>query len=588
MRRTPLLSLLSLTLILQSAWAEAQTAATDSTTAQPRNELLFDAAAWAAICSHDSLRPLLSYANSWGQYTLYNKGEGGLMASLHYKHQFRSPRLDFRAGIRGVLNTEKDRIALQELYADFKLAMFEVKLGKERYSPVATNLEPLSQGSFILSHNAPPVPRVWVGILDFWSIPMPKRWPKNILQIRGGISLGLLDDNGEQRFTDHILFHEKFVGARLGAYYVKPYVEFYHSVMMGGTNSDGFKYPIEFFRSFVGKGGGDKMKEAGLEAEVTNAAGAHQGMWNIGFDIETKPINATLFFQQPRIDSKKPFYRGGSIDPGFARDFAVGLHMTINRFRPIHRIVAEYFSTVWQGGSGLPDPYFDNEKGKHYVWPTQYVGPDGGDWNVDILKRDVFSDKDVADWEALNGPLTQDNVRNFMADICNHGLDFGGRNAILTNYCYPQGWTNRGLSMSTAVLLTDDQVLKFLPLIALQPESTGTQYSYIRFPVGAVRSINIGLAGDALGERLKYSLQITGTSNHGNLHQFYTNPWTGWDEYADYFFRSPKREVYSRLDVSWLFDHDITLGAMFALDKGDMYDSFAFRLQASYRLARRR
>lgn len=550
-----------------------------------RNSFTLHAEVWTSACSHDSLRPLLSYTNEWGQYTLYKQLELGALAQFHYQHRFHSPRLSFRTGAAVVLNTEGDRWAVAEFFANFRLAMFTVKLGWDRYSPVPSNDEPLSVGSYLMNRNAEPMPRFWVGILDYWSIPMPRTWPQGILQIRGGFSLGRLDnDDDPERFTDDILYHEKFAAVRIGAWHVKPYGSLYHSVMMGGRLPDGTSVPVDFLHSLFGKGGGDDFLSHGWLGETTNAAGGHQGMWDFGLDVTTPAVSGRFFYQQPFADSKaqRPFVRRGALGgPKCVADFTLGAHATINHFRPLHSVCVEYTTTRWQGGPGFPDPYYDNSKGSHFLYPGY------GDNGVEWLREHVFEAADVAAWESEHGPLTVDDLARFTSATCNRGEEFGGRTLYLENWCYPQGWTHRGLSLGHPLMMTDDQVLRYARLEELQDTTAmGARHSSMRFPLTRVRGLNVGLAGDALDGRLQYSLRVTGTRNYGNLRQLYYGS-SSWRELQGYFFASPRTEVYSRLDVSWTLRNQIKLSATLSLDRGDLYDAFSARVQASYTLQRK-
>lgn len=148
------------------------------------------AAAWASVATNSELRPLLSYSNEWGKFTQYDQGEVGLQTSLTYTHTFRNPSLAFMAGVTAQVSTDGDRTQMSELYADFDLWMFDIRMGMENYTPVESNTA-TSVGSYIMSNNARPVPRGWVGILEYWSLPFDKlpfkfaSFLRDAVQIRG-------------------------------------------------------------------------------------------------------------------------------------------------------------------------------------------------------------------------------------------------------------------------------------------------------------------------------------------------------------------------------------------------------------------
>lgn len=548
-------------------------------TAQPsRDSLSISCGAWASASTNLRLRPLLSYSNEWGRFTQYDEGEAAACAKVTYRHEFRNPSLTFGAGLSGQVSTDSRRTMLNEAYADFGLWMFDVKAGMENYTPIETNT-PTSVGSYLMSNNARPVPRAWVGILDYWALPLD-RLPlpfagrlKSLIEIRGGVSFGRIDDEGEAGYTDNILLSEKFAYGRIGAWPVKPYVGLYHSVVMGGRMSNGTKIPMDFWNSFLCRRGDPDIFGSGeFRGETTNKAGGHQGMWDCGVDFAIgDAATGKLYHQKPFTDSKASGFASHPFD-----DFTLGAQISLPRFAPISEVSVELAKTDWQGGEGLPDPYVPTSSGQYVLY---YPG-DINEKNFDRMKNEVFVADDVRDWESRTGRvLTADNYYDFFIDMYNRGGEYGGRSLYLTNYCIEQGWTRGGLSMGNALLHSKETVRRYAPAGTMKLDNT--------FPNTRVRAVNIGIAGKLIQGRLSYTARATFSRNYGNYRELYKGDSSiSWEEWDGYLFATPKNETYTKLDLGFALPHGLSLRANLTYDFGDLYHSFAARAGLKYEIGK--
>lgn len=542
------------------------------------NQLNVAAGAWASAATNGDLRPLLSYSNEWGKYTQYDQGEISIGAKVDYAHQFANQNISFRAGLAGQLSSDSERTMLHEFYADFDLWMFDVKMGLENYTPIESNTD-LSVGSYLMSNNARPVPRAWVGILDYWSLPFGKlpvpfaKYIADLAQIRGGVSFGWVDDEGNATYTDNALLHEKFVYARVGALPVKPYAGLYHSVLMGGTMADGTKIPVDFWASFFGRGGSvEKFGTGMFRGETTNAAGGHQGMWDFGFDFDFSKWSGKFYYQRPFADNKaqNPWIRG-------IRDFTAGFQFHSKRMRVVQDVAVEYMTTKWQGDEGFPDPLIPTQHdGMTYFYPGDYPQS-----RINYLVENVLIKEDVEKWQNTTGKqLSSDTFLQFCIATYNRGLEYGGRTLYLTNGFYPQGWTRAGLSTGNALMHTCETVSRYAP--------EGTMPLKALFPNMGVRAVNVGIKGEILPDGLlTYSFRLTSSRNYGNYREKYigNDPSSSWEPQPNYYFATPKNETYTKLDLHLRLRHGLSLGTNFAYDFGDLYHSFAFRAGVRYSLA---
>lgn len=537
------------------------------------------AAAWASVATNSELRPLLSYSNEWGKFTQYDQGEVGLQTSLTYTHTFRNPSLAFMAGVTAQVSTDGDRTQMSELYADFDLWMFDIRMGMENYTPVESNTA-TSVGSYIMSNNARPVPRGWVGILEYWSLPFDKlpfkfaSFLRDAVQIRGGFSLGRIDDEGNASYTDNILFHEKFAYGRIGLWYVKPFVGLNHSVVMGGRQSDGTRIPIDFWNSVFGRHGDINVFGEAFRGETTNAAGGHQGTWDCGLDFSLPSgISGKLYHQKLFTDAVGQKFRSRFWD-----DFTIGFQIRLPRGKHIKEASVEIVKTDWQGGEGLPDPYIPTQSGgMGLYWPG-----DVNEGNIDYLREKVIIEKDLNEWETRTGKSVKDNgtFYEFCTDMYNRGLSYGGRMKYLYNYCIEQGWTRGGLSMGCALFHTKETVSRYAP--------DGTMKLGNTFANTRVKAINVGVAGDIAEGKLAYNLRVTCSRNYGNYCEKYTGDSNlSWDEIPNYFFSTPKNEAYTKLDLNLMLRHGLSVNTNLAYDFGDLYHSFAIRAGVKYQIGLR-
>lgn len=533
--------------------------------------------AWASVASNEDLRPLLSYSNQWGRFTQYDQAELAAGASVAYAHEFHNPRVKFRSGVSGQVSSDSRRTMLGELYADFDLWMFGIKMGMENFTPVETNTL-TSVGSYIMSNNARPVPRAWVGIFDYWSIPfdrLPFRFAhliKDAVQIRGGFSVGRMDDEGEAAYSDDILLHEKFAYGRLGLWYVKPYIGLCHSVVMGGTLSDGTKVPIDFWNSVFGRHGDPAVFGVQFRGETTNAAGGHQGMWDLGLDFDLpNGLTGKVFHQKLFTDAV-----GKGLASHVWDDFTIGVLVSLPRGRAVKSISAEFVKTDWQGGEGLPDPYIPIRGGDYGLyWPG-----DVNSSNFDYLKNNVFIEDDVKAWETRTGrTLDVNSFYDFCSDMYNRGYSYGGRMKYLYNYCVEQGWRRGGLSMGNALFHSVETVRRYAPPGSMRFANT--------FPNTRIRAVNVGVSGSLAKDRVSYLLRVTAARNYGNYCEKYKGDVNlSWDPIdGEYFFSKPKSEVYTMLAVGTKLKNGISLHTNLSYDFGDLYHSFSARVGVRYDLS---
>ena len=534
------------------------------------------AESWASVSSNSDLRPLLSYSNEWGRYTQYRQGEFGFMGSVAFAHRMVDHRFGFKACFSGQVSTDKKRIMVNEAYLNFDLWMAQLKIGLEEYSPIETNND-LSVGSFLMSNNAHAVPRVWLGVMDYWA-PLSLLASKGFnapdaFDLRFGFSLGRMDDEGDELATDDVMLHEKFAYLRISQWFIKPYVGVYHSALLGGVTAYNETIPRDFGAAVFGRNGtSSKFSDSFLKEEVSTPAGANQGLFDLGFDFTTPIGDGKLYYQRPHADgqSGKPFGKE-------AKDFAIGLQVNLDNlgFPQIQSVALEFVSTKWQGGEAMNIPCVPNQDGEYsYIYLDQL-----NDNDITQLKNETLLRSDVESWEEQNGTISSiDDLRDFLSVKYNGGSSFGGRYQYLDNRLYRQGWTRRGLSMGNPLMHARRTVKAYAP--------DGSMQLLSAFPNTRVVAFNVGIKGNIIPDRLDYMLRATISNNYGNYNEQFIAP----DSSAmssnvvagDYFFDQGRFEVYTKIAATCTLSEEVRINGNVAFDLGDLYSSFSFRLGVGY------
>ena len=99
-----------------------------------------------------------------------------------------------------VIANQNQKILLREIYVNYRLGPFSFFAGKKDISE--QQRRPTEPGSFGISNNARPIPKVGVSFPDFWTLP----FGGDLLAIKGSFFHGWFEGD---RFIDSPLLHEK-------------------------------------------------------------------------------------------------------------------------------------------------------------------------------------------------------------------------------------------------------------------------------------------------------------------------------------------------------------------------------------------
>jgi len=498
--------------------------------------------------TNQALRPLWSYSGRWGRDAQYSRWEGSVWSQIKYEWTNGS-WLNLRTAAALQASTDRDRCMLHEAYLAGRLWIVDFTLGREAFTPIE-QYSGLGLGSYLMSDNARPIWKGGLGFFDWYSIPGIQDW----VQFKGGLYLGRMPDEDGVNFTSNVLIHEKFAYLRIGHFRVKPFIGLVHSVMMGGTLANGTVVPVDFWASFFGRGS-SKLYEKGFEGEYYNAAGAHQGMWDLGIDADFDSFSGSLFYRRPFGDITAI----NLFDFARCKDFNIGIDVSLKDFRPVRELCLEFQTWMWQGGNGPADPTFistgPERTGEVIGLAYRQISPE--------TIRKYFAASTIKEWEAEHGPLSGGGCHEFMVKYANKGVEFGNRTPYLYNAFYPQGWTVGGLSMGSYVPMTDKTMSAVAP---------GYNF-FARFPDLRTRVLGLGLTGQIM-PALSYRAKISRSTHCGSYCEQYYYGIDFDKKRPNYYFETPKNEVYTMVGLDWRIGRWSVFTTL-AGDFGDIYDCFS-------------
>ncbi|MBS2210227.1 hypothetical protein KEM09_02375 [Carboxylicivirga mesophila] len=500
--------------------------------------------------SSNDIRPMWLTANEWGRFEQF--GHFGMLTELGAQYFiYDEGNFSLDAGVRGLVNVDISESVLQEAYLSGNAWFLDFSLGKQQFSPIIYNDE-LTSGSFLMNSNARPIPRVTVGIFDY----LPLGFTKNWVEIKGGISQGWLNDERVERnnSANDLLLHEKFAYIRLGNTAVKPYAGLVHSALYGGTRPNGNKIPVDFWSTFMAKG------SATLGGgEETNAAGAHMGMWDFGFNWNTDKADIHLYYQKPFADAS-----GLKVYNRYDKDYYLGFLIHPKNIEWLSGVSVEVFRTDHQSGYGIPDPLYPVDYGSHKQGSIIWMHEINDD--LDGFMYEVFGETRTG-W-------TEDEVSRYLEVELNEGHMYGGRDDYMNNGSYYNGWVYHGMNMGTALYHTADKVRRYA--------EPWEEVDQVYFYNNRVNGFHIGAEG-RINANLKYQVKSTYTINKGSYGEEFRGRYS-WERTEDYFFSDSKRQVYSMVELDWNMPwiKNLSVKGKLAFDVGQLYKSVGGQMSLTY------
>ena len=307
--------------------------------------------------SSSNYTPFWLRANQFGVVpTEENYVQVGAVASVGYR---KGKKIDWGYGVSARLNLgdTKSDLLIQEAYLKGKWGIFEISAGRKKYIQGLAD-STLSSGSYILSGNALPMPKLEIVVNEYWH----PAFLGGYFGFKGNFAHGLFDN--KRTDVDNFYLHQKSFYGRIGKpnSLFKFYGGFNHQVQWGGT----LKYPDP--TNIYGHNGkvpsglkdylyvvtGKSMAAAGGDTAVYgyndgyNRLGNHLGTIDVGMEIDGK-FGKVFFYRQSIYETGSLFY-GSNIKDGLH-----GMAISTKRKRGLLKIVLEYLNTTSQGGAGGSD-----------------------------------------------------------------------------------------------------------------------------------------------------------------------------------------------------------------------------------------
>ncbi len=489
------------------------------------------------LISNNDNNPFWLFSNKYDIYNDFGSDLLGL-ASISKQHTF-NDKISVEAGIKFVAKSNIDKSYLQEIYFNLKYGSLKLILGKQEIT-FSQYSEELSSGSFFVSNNSRPIPRIGIGFYDYVDVP----FTNGFLQVKGFLNQGILNDDRGLKGTNRPLLHEKIFYLKSNKLVVNPYFGLNHSALFGGKHPNGSNIPVDYLSVFFGKG--SKKVGSDFIGEQTNVAGAHFGLFDFGFYSKIDNTTFQGYFQKPFTDKSgiNGFFKNN-------HDHVFGLLIKNNKKGFIEELLYENVSTFYQGGEGIPDPKI----GDKVYFP-------GNEIDMDQIMFDVYG------IEVEN--IGEEEFWRFIRREENYGYNYGGRDNYYNNGLYFRGWSYHEKAIASPLFLTMSRIEKISP---------GFDNSYDLFFVNTrITAHHLGICGSF--KNISYMAKFTYTNNYGT-HRGLNKGYDFWDSknpYSDYnyFFEYGLAQYYTALDLHYTLpkNNNLVLNLSLGADFGEMYNSF--------------
>ena len=268
------------------------------------------------------------------------------LLGLYKNVDYSSPKFDYGFQLTGFALTNKQTTLFAPHQYSFQLhwQMFDLTIGAKAMQWGNQDNE-LSAGGLIFSSNARPMPRITLGIDEYYKMPITG----GMIEIKGGLSHGWFNDNAP---IENVLLHHKFAALRLGGHSpVRFEYELHHMAQWGGNIPGVGQQPVgfnNFLRIFAAQGGGSDAHES----DQINTLGNH---------IISQQLKVTANFDQWHLGA----YWQNISEDGPVRfitstmnvaDGLWGLSIKRDKKSVIQSFLYEYLNTTDQSG-----PYHDKD-----------------------------------------------------------------------------------------------------------------------------------------------------------------------------------------------------------------------------------
>jgi len=302
-----------------------------------------------------------------------------------------------RYGLDLYNNNQFKDVFIQEgfLKAGYKKLEFRAGRYEERIGEMDKDL---SSGSWGISGNARPIPKIGFALTDYVDIPFTNGW----LQFKGQISHGWM---GKDQYIPGAFLHEKTIYVRIGKKQLRAYGGLQHYALWGGNRPDlpkiksSFK---DFLNVFIGKEGDDGTVNS--DEYRPNRPGDHRGVLEGGITWENDNMLLHVYNQSMFETGQGLTFKNTDRLLGFSYlnknkllKFTAEYLKTkqMNDFFPLNVRESYYNNGVYQSGweyqnriIGTP-LFIVRQRGQHYfndIKPFDWSKPkdsiSGKGWNI--------------------------------------------------------------------------------------------------------------------------------------------------------------------------------------------------------------
>ncbi len=456
-------------------------------------------------------------------------------------------------GLEIAIKRNLDKSFIYQGYVNLSYGKLKLIAGIQEYT-LGQYSESLSSGSFLVSNNARPIPRIGIGFYDYVDVP----YTKGYVQVKGALNHGWLDKNRlDHSLLNKPLLHEKFAYIRTQKIPINPFIGISHFALYGGEDKNGKKIGIDYFAVFKAQA----STIPGFEGEAINAAGEHIGILDIGFYSRIKNYDITFYYQYPINDQTGK-------EANFSRnmDFFTGILIETKDKNIINGFLYEFIHTKQQTGLGIPDPIVDGQlvslwKEEDRAFLKEYYTDLG--YPVDDINTEI-------EW------------RSFLQAYTNSGYLFGGRSDFYNNGLYGHIYYNR--IIGTPLFLTKPELKKMAGItdkgdFIINNRIVAHHFAFSGF----------------IKKNLDYRLMVTYTLNKGAWQEYGGRyKWEGiaLDPAYEWFWKGDKIQWYTLAEANYTLKKlpSLSLKLGFAFDFGDLDHNigaiFGLIYQSSYKFKR--
>lgn len=233
--------------------------------------------------------------------------------------------------------SKNSALFFKQLYTRISYKALVLEAG--RFRDITGNVfEPLSMGSMSFSGNATPLPKIKLGLPEYYPLP----YTKGYVEIKGAWSHGWMEAG---RYTSRALLHEKYGYIRLGGDLPVNLVGGLNHYAFLGGNSRRYGPLPRSLNDYLNVA--FALGEGGEDAPPTDQAyflGDHKGYWDLGAQADFKSFKVKLYKQFILEDKDNVKFRS-------PQDGLYGLALSNKKSNPLlEAVIWEFLYTKWQNG----------------------------------------------------------------------------------------------------------------------------------------------------------------------------------------------------------------------------------------------